>query len=116
MHYRALQQHGKADVRFLLFPGEKHLLEKLVHQRRKLEEELAWFDKYLFRSVTRPVEALKPEAPLARMLQLKHVQRSGGRYGVLAQGRLLPETVPYEGLEIGRFEVTRAQLAEFDPS
>ena len=32
MHYRALQELGKTDVRFLLFPGEKHLLEKLVHR------------------------------------------------------------------------------------
>ncbi|HSE96882.1 MAG TPA: S9 family peptidase, partial [Blastocatellia bacterium] len=30
MHYRALQQLGKTDVRFILFPGEKHSPQKLV--------------------------------------------------------------------------------------
>ena len=37
MHYRALQQLGKADVRFILFPGEGHGPRKLVHRRRKLD-------------------------------------------------------------------------------
>ena len=46
-HYRALQQLGNTDVRFILFPGEAHGPRKFVHQRRKVEEELAWFDKYL---------------------------------------------------------------------
>jgi hypothetical protein len=50
MHYRAMQQLGKAEVRFLLFPGEGHGLEQLTHQRRKLREELAWFDRHLFRA------------------------------------------------------------------
>jgi dipeptidyl aminopeptidase/acylaminoacyl peptidase len=48
MHYRALQQLEKAPVRLLLFPGEAHDLEQLTHRRRKLQEELAWFEKYLF--------------------------------------------------------------------
>jgi len=48
MYYRALQQSGKTDVRFILFPGEKHGPTKLVHLKRVMEEELAWFDKYLF--------------------------------------------------------------------
>jgi dipeptidyl aminopeptidase/acylaminoacyl peptidase len=48
VQYRAVQQLGKTDVRFVLFPGEKHLLKKLVHQRRKVKEELAWLDRYLF--------------------------------------------------------------------
>ena len=30
-------------------------------------------------------------------------------------GVLVPETVPYQGDEVGRFEVTRAQYAAFDP-
>lgn len=53
LQYRALQQLGKTDVRFVLFPGEKHLLAKVVHQRRKVKEELAWLDRYLFASVSR---------------------------------------------------------------
>lgn len=51
LSYRALQQNGKVPVRFLIFPGEGHGLEQLTHQRRKVKEELAWFDKYLFAPV-----------------------------------------------------------------
>lgn len=45
MYYRALQQSGKADVRFVLFPGDGHLI--LHHAKQALQEELAWLDKYL---------------------------------------------------------------------
>ncbi len=101
-HYRALQQLGKTDVRFVLFPGEAHGPRKLAHQRRKVEEELAWFDKYLFKTASEANEALKPESPLAAALKKK------------AAGSV-PETVPRGAIEIGRFEVTRAQYAAFDP-
>jgi dipeptidyl aminopeptidase/acylaminoacyl peptidase len=116
MHYRALQQLGKADVRFILFPGEDHGPKKLVHRRRKLEEELAWFDKYLFKTAKDENEALKVDSPLAQAFKRKAIKHDGGRYGLLDKGKLIPETVTYEGLEIGRFEVTRAQYAEFDTS
>lgn len=56
MYYRALQQSGKADVRFVLFPGEGHGPSKPVHVKRAMQEELAWFDKYLF---TNAVENVK---------------------------------------------------------
>ena len=102
-HYRALQQLGNTDVRFILFPGEPHGPRKLVHQRRKLEEELAWFDKYLFKTATDTNEALKPESPLAAALKL----RSLGK---------LPETVQRGEIDIGRFEITRSQYAAFDAS
>jgi dipeptidyl aminopeptidase/acylaminoacyl peptidase len=59
LHYRALQQLGKTDVRFLLFPGEKHLLSKLTHQRRKVKEELAWLDRYLFDAPAKADRSLK---------------------------------------------------------
>lgn len=51
--YRALQHLG-VPVRFLVFPGEPHMLFVEAHQRRKVEEELRWFDQYLpgFRSRT----------------------------------------------------------------
>jgi hypothetical protein len=52
-------------VRFLLFPGEKHLLSKLTHQRRKVKEELAWLDQYLFHV---PVKA----QPSLKRLRLRH--------------------------------------------
>jgi len=34
-HYRALQQLGNTEVKFVLFPGEPHGLQQLAHQRRK---------------------------------------------------------------------------------
>jgi dipeptidyl aminopeptidase/acylaminoacyl peptidase len=114
MHYRALQQIGKADVRFILFPGEKHSPQKLVHQRRKLEEELAWFDRYLFKTLKEENEAFKPDSPLAVALKLKSARADGLRFGVMSRGVLAPETVRHGALDIGRFEVTRAQYAQFD--
>ena len=102
-HYRALQQLGTTDVRFILFPGEGHGPKKLAHRRRKVEEELAWFDKYLFGTTPDRNEALKPESPLAAALKRK------------ALGKV-PETVVRGEIEIGRFEVTRAQYAAFDPT
>lgn len=114
MHYRALQQLGQTDVRFILFPGEPHGLRKLAHQRRKLEEELAWFDKYLFHKAEAKNEALKPDSPLAVALKMRSIKRVDNRYGVMVNGVLVPETVPYKKVEIGRFEVTRAQYAAFD--
>jgi dipeptidyl aminopeptidase/acylaminoacyl peptidase len=48
MYYRALQQTGKADVRFILFPGDGHA--PLHHARRAVEEPLTWLDKYLFKN------------------------------------------------------------------
>jgi len=102
-HFRALQHYGKTDVRFILFPGEAHGPRKLVHQRRKLEEELAWFDKHLFATAKPAEEWLKPESPLAAALKFK---AAGGT----------PETVERGKLQISRFEVTRAQYAAFDPA
>jgi dipeptidyl aminopeptidase/acylaminoacyl peptidase len=114
MQYRALQQLGKTEVRFLLFPGEKHSLTKLAHQRRKLTEELAWFDQHLFEKVQHPRLALKEDSPLARSLALQKAAREGRRYGIQEKGILVPETVPHGKLDLGRFEVTRAQFAQFD--
>ncbi len=114
VQYRALQQLGKADVRFLLFPGEKHVLTKLAHQRRKVKEELAWLDRYLFHSIAQTNPALKADSPLAWALKRRQARRDGGRFGVLLKGHLVPETVAFGELHIGRFEVTRAQFAEFD--
>jgi dipeptidyl aminopeptidase/acylaminoacyl peptidase len=116
LHYRALQQLGKADVRFVLFPGEKHVPEKLVHQRRKTEEDLKWFDKYLFGTLKEEDEALKPDSPLAVALKLKGVKADGLRYGLMVKSTLIPEVVSYADVELGRFEITRAQFAAFDKS
>jgi dipeptidyl aminopeptidase/acylaminoacyl peptidase len=114
LHYRALQQLGKAPVRFVQFPGEKHLLRKLAHQRRKVTEELAWLYKYLFNSEKEVNRSLKPDSPLAWSLGRAKALREGNRYGVAVKGVLTPEVVPFGSLRVGRFEVTRAQLAAFD--
>jgi dipeptidyl aminopeptidase/acylaminoacyl peptidase len=114
VQYRALQQLGKTDVRFVLFPGEKHSLAKLAHQRRKVKEELAWLDRYLFASAPSSNPSVKADSPLAWALKRRQARREGSRFGILVKGRLVPETVAYGELHIGRFEVTRAQFAEFD--
>ena len=114
-HYRALQQIGKAPVRFLLFPGEPHGLRKLSHQRRKMEEELAWFDKYLFKTYEKPNEAFKKQSPLAWRLERLKWAAADGKVGMASNGTLIPETVKFENVEIGRFEITRAQFKAFKP-
>ena len=114
LHYRALQQLGKTDVRFILFPGEGHGLQKLVHQRRKVEEEMAWLDRYLFKSLKEEDASLKADSPLAVALKLNRARADGSRFGVMVKGQLVPEVVRHAGIEVGRFEVTRAQYAQFD--
>jgi dipeptidyl aminopeptidase/acylaminoacyl peptidase len=114
LQFRALQQLGKTDVRFILFPDEKHSLTRLAHQKRKIEEELAWFDKYLFKTSNPTNVAFKETSPLARALTLHKAKKHGRLYGQMDRDILVPETVPYGKLHVGRFEVTRAQFAQFD--
>jgi len=113
-HYRVMQQATKTPVRFILFPGEPHGLRKFVHQRRKLEEDLTWFDRYLFGTYKEPNEAFKEGSPLDVALKRTRIQKVGTRYGVEVKGTLTPEVVKHKDLELGRFEVTRAQFAAFD--
>lgn len=113
--FRALQQSGKTDVRFVLFPGEEHGLKKLSHRRRKLVEELAWLDRFLLGRSVEEDRSLKKDSHLARLLSLKKAEKDGERLGSLRQGILVPETVAWGELRVGRFEVTRAQFARFDP-
>ncbi len=136
-HYRALYHLGKVPVRFVLFPGEPHGLREFAHQKRKLDEEGAWLDRYLFKGETAANEALKKDSPLGQALRRRSVAMAGLRYGILrgtkpgvdaaeagsaaagaaaAREILVPEVVKRGALEIGRFEVTRAQFASFDPS
>jgi len=118
-YYRALQQIGKAPVRFLSYPGEPHGLGELSHQRRKVEEDLAWIDTYLFgeTSMEERVEErlLADDAPLAVLERADAPARTDGRYGEEVDGTLVPETVTLgDTLTVGRFEVTRAQFRAFD--
>jgi len=113
--FRALQQLGRTDVKLVLFPGEPHGLRDLAHQRRKIAEDTAWFDRYLFGGAPTRHEALKQGSPLAALLARAAAARSGAALGAEHDGTLVPETVPYEGMEVGRFEVTRAQWRAFEP-
>lgn len=115
-HYRGLQQLGKTDVRFVLFPGEKHSPKKLVHQRRKLQEELDWFDKHLFQKSKPDTEFVKDDSPLAHALKRHTAKQVKGNFGIAHADKLIPETVKYGKLQVGRFEVTRAQFQAFDPN
>jgi len=47
----------------LLFPGEPHGPRKLTHQMRKVEDEVAWFDKYFFKTEKSASDALKKGSP-----------------------------------------------------
>jgi dipeptidyl aminopeptidase/acylaminoacyl peptidase len=115
-HFRVLQQIGQAETRFIVFPGEPHGLKKLSHRRRKVEEELAWFDKYLFKTGLAAVDLLKADSPLAQALKRRSIKRVGTNLGVFIKSTLVPEVVAFQGLNLGRFEVTRAQYAAFDKS
>jgi dipeptidyl aminopeptidase/acylaminoacyl peptidase len=116
-YFRALQHFDKT-VKYVVFPGEPHGPRKLTHQVRKVEEEAAWFDRYFFKTAKPESEALKEGSPLAAALRTKTLARSGSNYGtafpVKGKSILVPEVVKRDELEIGRFEVTRAQFAEFD--
>jgi len=119
-YFRVLQYYGKVPVKFVVFPGEPHGPRKLTHQMRKVEEEVEWFDKYFFKTAKASNEAVKEGSPLEALLREKNVGRSGANYGAAftAKGKsvLIPEVVLRGNLEIGRFEVTRAQYAESDKS
>ncbi len=118
-HYRALQQIGKAPVRFILFPGEAHGLRKISHQRRKMEEEIRWFDRYLFKRFSpekqKKQTLIAKNAPLWWHDQQVAAATHNGLKGVLYRGKLIPEMVPVnDTLAVSRFEITVAQLAAFD--
>lgn len=123
-HYRALYHLDQAPVRFLLFPGAAHSPQKLTHQVRKVSEEMAWFDRYFFKTEAKENPAFRKDSPLGMALRRKSITTSGTLYGEMhrpagvrgraAQPVLIPEVVTRGALEIGRFEVTRAQYAAFD--
>jgi dipeptidyl aminopeptidase/acylaminoacyl peptidase len=117
-YFRALQYYGKVPVKFVVFPGEPHGPRKLTHQMRKVDEEMAWFDKYFFKTAPAENEAIKAGSPLDAALRTKNIARSGEIYGATFTNKgktlLIPEIVKRGELEVGRFEVTRAQFSAFD--
>jgi dipeptidyl aminopeptidase/acylaminoacyl peptidase len=119
-YFRALQYHDKVPVKFVVFPGEPHGPRKLTHQMRKVEEEVAWFDKYFFKTDKPASDAVKKGSPLENLERAKNIARSGNRYGadfkVKNKGVITPEATKHGDLDIARFEVTRVQFAEFEKS
>ena len=122
-YFRALQYYGKVPVKFVVFPGEPHGPRKLTHQLRKVSEEESWFAKYFFKNEKTESDAVKKDSPLAAVVKLQKASRVGTFYGTGKTGSatkgqgsdlLIPETVHRDGLQVARFEITRAQFAAFD--
>jgi len=117
-YYRGLQQVGKAPVRFLWFPEQPHGLQKITHQLRKMNEEIRWFDTYLFKTYEPKNEAYKNDSPLAMALKMDSVAKTDdGLFGAMVSGKLIPEMVSTakDSIEISRFEVTNAQYQSYNP-
>lgn len=114
-YYRALQQVGKAPVRFLWYPGQPHGLGKLSHQRRKVEEEMRWITSYLFGEDNAASEVMKKSSPLTSMIELAKTSQVNGLYGKKFKKYLIPETrsIAEDSISIGVFEVTNAQFLAF---
>lgn len=115
-YFRALQQSDKAPVRFLWFPDQPHGLQKITHQLRKMKEELAWIDQYLFDKKDDKNEALKEDSPLALLLEKEKSASEKGVYGKNKAGLLIPEVVQVkkDSIAVGRFEVTNAQFKAYE--
>jgi dipeptidyl aminopeptidase/acylaminoacyl peptidase len=128
-YYRTLYWLGKVPVKLVMFPGEAHGPRKLTHQLRKVTEETEWFDKYLFKTNPPENEAFKKGSPLDVALRRASIKKVGTLYGyeptmahkydmktgmIVPPEKLFPEVVKRGDMEIGRFEVTRAQFASFD--
>jgi dipeptidyl aminopeptidase/acylaminoacyl peptidase len=117
-YFRALQYYGKVPVKFVVFPGEPHGPRKLTHQLRKVQEELAWFDKYLFKAPLPPGDAVKKGSPLEDSLRRNDAARADSMYGIKIKAKngreiLVPEVSRRGDLEVGRFEVTLGQFSVF---
>lgn len=114
--HRALARVGSAESRFVLFPGEPHSLEQLMHQRRKLEEELAFVERHLFgRDRAAAPAALVEGSRLWTALAAREFARVDGALGERVNDVLVPETVAVGLIRVGRFEVTREQWRQFRP-
>jgi len=82
-----------------------------------VKEEMAWFDKYFFRTTPVAKEALKTGSPLDAALENKKYARNGGNFGnsFATKGKpvVIPECVKRGEVEVA-LRVTRAQFAAFD--
>jgi formylglycine-generating enzyme required for sulfatase activity len=84
---------------------------------RKLNEEMAWLDLWFFKAAKGENDAFKKDSLLGQGIRKKVIARVGLFYGIQAGAAktLVPEVVKKGDLEVGRFEVTRAQYAAFAP-
>jgi dipeptidyl aminopeptidase/acylaminoacyl peptidase len=115
-YFRALQYYDKVPVKFVVFPGEPHGPRKLTHQMRKVEEEVAWFDKYFFKTEKPASDAVKKSSPLENLMRVGSAKVHEGLYGEevgKVRKILIPEIVRRGNVEIGRFEVTRWQYLQY---
>ncbi len=110
-YYRGLQQVGQAPVKFLWFPGQPHGLQKITHQLRKMKEEIAWIDRYLFDKQDERNASFKDDSPLASLLALDSLTVDG-LVGIKPNQSLLPAVTPIaeDSIQVGVFEVTVAQF------
>ena len=116
-HYRALQQIGKADVKFIWIPNEKHVLNKISHRLRKVNEEIAWLDKYLFEKTNNKTKTIKSDSPIKLEIQKRKLKSHLGHYGIFEKGILQPELILLEKgkKQISLLEITNAQYEAFNP-
>jgi formylglycine-generating enzyme required for sulfatase activity len=81
-----------------------------------MEEELVWFDRYLFDAWKEKNEAFDEASPLAWALEKARVNKVGYLIGEELEASIVPEMVEIEGIRVSRFEITRAQFSAFDPN
>lgn len=114
-YYRALQQIAQAPVRFLWFPDQPHGLQKITHQKRKMEEEIRWIDRYFF-GKTDTTQSVQEGSPLLALLEREKLEKQGQQLGRLYKGKLIPQLANAhpDSLAIGVVEVTNAQYRAFD--
>jgi formylglycine-generating enzyme required for sulfatase activity len=79
-----------------------------------VDEELAWFERYLYGTAKEPEPWLKEGSPLAALVARAKAKSDRGRLGVVTKANLIPEVAGFKGIKVGRFEVTHAQFAQFD--
>ena len=108
-------------MKFIVFPGEPHGPRKLTHQMRKVDEEVGVVRQIFLQDgegQQRSGEGrLAARSAAAREERRRASARiTARRLTVKGKGVLIPEVVLRGNLEIGRFEVTRAQYAESDKS
>lgn len=115
-YYRGLQQVGNAPVKFIWFPDQPHGLQKISHQLKKMNEEIKWFETYLFNTFEPKNESFKENSPLDIALKKVKASKINGIFGIQNNGVLLPQMLSLgkDTIHISLFELTNAQYAAFN--